>query len=390
MFLTMNSPFIYDRYVTGKDFIGRRDDCTVLGNLISQGENVALYDTPRSGKTSLVQQTLFNLRIAGKQFFIGQFSLHNIRSEEEFLLRYGTTAIRTVASSPGEYADIISRHLDGTHFVFDQRNYSENDKIISLNWKIDDRDMDRMLRLPYAIAKEKGQMMLMIMDEFQNIALTGEGDKLCKALERAITEMSSGTDHSCCFLMSGCMVNAMKEIFEEKRLFYRLAHKFTLSPVSEKDIIEHIVKGFLVGGKIVERELLLGMCRLFRGHLGYINHFIAICDSMSKGYIVESTLMDALDALLAINKPRFLTIMNNLTTFQVNMLRAILEGVTRFSSSEVISKYSLNSSANVKRLKDALAKKEIVIFGPGENVVLEDPLFEYWARKYFFEMKQEV
>lgn len=390
MFLTMNSPFIYDRYVTGKDFIGRRDDCTVLGNLISQGENVALYDTPRSGKTSLVQQTLFNLRIAGKQFFIGQFSLHNIRSEEEFLLRYGTTAIRTVASSPGEYADIISRHLDGTHFVFDQRNYSENDKIISLNWKIDDRDMDRMLRLPYAIAKEKGQMMLMIMDEFQNIALTGEGDKLCKALERAITEMSSGTDHGCCFLMSGCMVNAMKEIFEEKRLFYRLAHKFTLSPVSEKDIIEHIVKGFLVGGKIVERELLLGMCRLFRGHLGYINHFIAICDSMSKGYIVESTLMDALDALLAINKPRFLTIMNNLTTFQVNMLRAILEGVTRFSSSEVISKYSLNSSANVKRLKDALAKKEIVIFGPGENVVLEDPLFEYWARKYFFEMKQEV
>ncbi len=382
----MNSPFIYDNYVTGKDFIGRKEDCTVLGNLIAQGEHIALYDTPHSGKTSLIQQTLFNLRITGKQFSVGQFSLINIRSVNDFLLRYGTTAIKTVASSPDEYRDIIGRHLEGTHFIFDPARYSENGSIVSLNWDTDGKDMERMLRLPLALAEERGVTMLMIMDEFQNIALTEDGDGVCRAMEKMFGETACGQGTKCSFIFCGCMVNAMKAIFEDKRFFYRQVQRFSLSQVSERDIIEHIVKGFLIGGKIVERELLLGMCRLFRNHLGYINHFIAVCDSMSKGYIVESTLMDALEALLAINKPRFISTMNDLTTFQVNLLKAILDGVSRFSSSEIISRYGLNSSANVKRLKDALAKKEIVVFGPGDSAVLEDPLFEYWARKYYFEM----
>ena len=132
--------------------------------------------------------------------------------------------------------------------------------------------------------------------------------------------------------------------------------------------------------------MLLGMCRLFRNNLWYINHFIAICDSMSKGYIVEATLLDALDSLISIHEPKFTATVNNLTTFQLSLLRAILDGNTKFSSSDIIKKYSLNSSANVKRLKDALCKKEIVTFGENDEPIILDPLFEYWVRKYFFEI----
>ena len=68
-------------------------------------------------------------------------------------------------------------------------------------------------------------------------------------------------------------------------------------------------------------------------------------------------------------------------------MRAILDGHTRFSASEIIQRYGLNSSANVKRLKDALMKKEIVTFDEKDEPTLLDPLFEYWVRKYFFEMQ---
>ena len=34
-FLHMDSPFIYDKFVTGKNFIGRRDDCIILENLLT-------------------------------------------------------------------------------------------------------------------------------------------------------------------------------------------------------------------------------------------------------------------------------------------------------------------------------------------------------------------
>ena len=77
--------------------------------------------------------------------------------------------------------------------------------------------------------------------------------------------------------------------------------------------------------------------------------------------------------------------MNDLTTFQVSLLKAIIDGYTKFSTAEVIRKYSLNSSANVRRLKDALMKKEILTFvGDDERPVIFDPLFEYWLKNTYF------
>ena len=33
----MDTPFPYSQYVTGKNFVGRKTDVTLLGNLLSQG-----------------------------------------------------------------------------------------------------------------------------------------------------------------------------------------------------------------------------------------------------------------------------------------------------------------------------------------------------------------
>jgi hypothetical protein len=68
-------------------------------------------------------------------------------------------------------------------------------------------------------------------------------------------------------------------------------------------------------------------------------------------------------------------------------LRAVLDGVVKFSASEVIDRYSLNSSANVRRVKDALKKKEVITFNEKDEPVILDPLFEYWITKYYFEIQ---
>ena len=153
--------------------------------------------------------------------------------------------------------------------------------------------------------------------------------------------------------------------------------------------MDNIVRGFLSSGKVVEKNLLLGMCNLFRCHLGYINHFISVCDSLTKGYITEAVLMDALNILLSIHEPRFVSMMDDLTTFQVNLLLAVVDGHTKFSSAEVIRDYGLNSSANVRRLKDALIKKEIITFNENDEPQIIDPLFDYWVRRYYFEKKPQ-
>ena len=205
-----------------------------------------------------------------------------------------------------------------------------------------------------------------------------------------LTDMISGglRNKGFSFIFCGSMVNAMKEIFESSRLFYRRVTRVRLSQADEREIADHVVKGFLAGGKVLDKDLLIGACRLFKNNFWYINHFASICNSMSKGYIMEPVLVDALSCLISVHEPRFRSMMNGLTTFQVSLLRATVEGNTRFSASEVIRKYNLNSSANVKRVKDALMKKEILTFDSEDKPEFLDPLFEYWIKKYYFEIPE--
>ena len=120
----MNSPFVYDTHVTGQDFVGRKTDCLVLSNLLEAGENVCIYEAPRAGKTSLVQQTLYNMRTSGRQFIVAYVDVLNVRSRRMFLKKIGGAVIKAAYSTPSDYASVIERHLSGTHFVFDPAQFA--------------------------------------------------------------------------------------------------------------------------------------------------------------------------------------------------------------------------------------------------------------------------
>ena len=384
----MDTPFPYDKYVTGKNFMGRKTECSILSNLISQHAHVAIYEPPKAGKTSLVQQALLAMRFGQRPLTAGQLTVLNIRSVGEFLARYGATVIRMAASAPSEYADIVARYLDGTHFIFDRDAFADREEIISLNWDLDEADIQAVLRMPFRLASDREMPLLLVIDEFQNVLEAEGGDNLLRTLDTVIRDESEAGHRNFSFIFSGSRVNAMKGIFESSRLFYRHVTRVRLTPVDEREIADHVVRGFLSGGKVLDKELLIGACRLFKNNLWYINHFASVCDALSKGYIMEPVLVDALGSLLSVHEPRFRALVDSLTTHQINLLRATLEGNVRFSASEIIRKYSLNSSANVKRVKDALMKKEVLLFDDEDKPEFQDPLFEYWIRKYFFELPE--
>lgn len=383
----MDTPFVYDRFVTGKNFIGRKTECTIMSNLLESEEHIVLYGRPKSGKMSIVQQTLFNRRMSGRQFMVAHASLSNVRNLEQFLLKFGTAVIKAVSSTAVEYEALITKYLDGTHFVFDRSRFASCDEVVSLNWTPDMNDVYKMIRLPQRIAEERCRPYYVILEDFQNIMLAEEYDDVFKLMEELFRERNRMQPASASFIIVGSQVNAMKFIFEEKKYFYRLVEKITMNAVDDREIIEYIVKGFMVSGKVIERDLVLGACKLFRGDMWYLNHFTSICDTMSRGYINEGILMEALKTIISIHEPRFYAIVNDLTDHQLSLLLAILDGVTRFSASEVIEKYRLNSSANVRRVKDALKKKEVITFNEKDEPVILDPLFEYWVSNHFFERR---
>ncbi len=385
----MDSIFQYNKPVTGKQFIGRKTELRAFANLLGQGENVAIYEPPKTGRRSLVQQGFFFMKGSGQRFETAQLSLLDVRTLSGFALRLAGSVVRTLGSGPADYARAVQELLAGTHFVFDRERYDNLDEVVSAGGALDDGDLRAACLLPYRVGRQHGDRRYVVIDEFQNIMLTEDGDRACQILEDVFKTLPGDLSGCASYIFLGSQVNAMHEIFGVKRYFWRRVERVRLAPIDTKEILEYVVRGFLATGKVIDRDLLLGVCRLFRDNIWYINHFSAICDSLTRGYIMEPTLNDALSCLISIHEGRFVATMNDLTTFQVSLLRAILEGHKRFSGAEVIKQYGLNSSANVRRLKDALCKKEIVTFDEDDNPVLLDPLFEYWVRKYYFNMNFE-
>ena len=350
----MDTPFIYNKPVTGRHFIGRKAETAILGNLLREGENVVMYEPPKAGKDSLLQQVFFDMKLSTQQFRIASLSLLNIRTINDFCIHLGSSIIKLYGTTPDEYDRLVATHFQGTHFIFDQTVYQDTGNIISLNWDINEEDIRSLLSLPYRLARSDGRRLYVCIDDFQNVMLTEDGDRLCRLLQEVFKARTPEDRAAACYILYGSQVNAMKEIFEHHKYFYRQVERVALGTIDAKDIAESVNRGFLSSGK---------------------------------GYMTEPVLLEALSQLLSIHEPRFKATMSDLTTFQVSLLRAVIDGHSKFSSAEVIHRYGLNSSANVRRLKDALCKKEILTFDEEDVPHIIDPLFEYWVTKYYFEIK---
>lgn len=378
---------MYSKYVTGKGNIGRKTEARAIANLLGQGENIVIYEAPKTGKTSLVQQAFFNMKSSGADFVSAGVSLLNVRTLRDLATRLGSEVLHAAYGSPQDYSPIVEALLPDTHFVFDPQRYADCGEILSLNWELDQDDLKAALSLPYRAARKCGRKIYVLLDEFQNIMLTEDGDRACRLMEEVFRELDAEDKAAASYIFTGSKVNAMHEIFGTKKYFFRQAERVKIGEIDTREIIDHVIRGLLASGKVIDRDLLLGVCKLFRNNICYINHFSAICDSLTKGYIMEPILNEALSTIVSIHEPRFIATMEDLTTFQISLLRAVLDGQTKFTSSDVIEQYALNSSANVRRLKDALCKKEIITFSDNGVPSVIDPLFEYWARRYYFEMK---
>lgn len=385
----MDTPFVYNGYVTDKNFIGRGTERKILANLIKAGEHVSIYEPPKTGKMSLLMQVFSDLKNERAQFLVAMVDMLNVRTLEDFLIKFGTSVIKLSASTPDDYASLVETYLDGTHFVFDRVSFINTGEVLSLNWSPDENDIARLMELPQRLALAKEIRYVVVLNEFQNLMNADEYEKVFKIMETQMKERDRKAPYHAVFVMMGGMVNAMKLIFDEKRYFYRQVNRVALSAVDNKEIIEYLVRGFLSGmGKSFDRNLAMGACELFKSNLWYVNHLAAICDALSKGFVTETMMTDALHSMISVHQIRFISIVNDLTDHQLSLLRAVLDGVVKFSASDVIERYHLNSSANVRRVKDALKKKEVITFNEKDEPLVIDPLFEYWLRKTYFEIPE--
>ena len=75
----------------------------------------------------------------------------------------------------------------------------------------------------------------------------------------------------------------------------------------------------------------------------------------------------------------FSNIIDNLTVKLIGFLQAIANGEKNFSLREVLARYDLGTSANIKNLRKALQDKDLIDILP-DSTVIQDPVFKYWLK----------
>lgn len=355
----MESPFVYNKFVSGGNFVPRNEEINLIAERIKSKEHTLVYEPPKSGKYSLIQQVFLKLKHDGYNFALCPIDLFNIRTESELLRKIRVSLINSFSHTPEE-----KRELEDDLMINHIREMAEY--------------RDLVLNLPEALSLKFNTNVVLYFQEFQELLNFQNSESTIALLERVWLSHTNTA-----YLITGSQVNAMKEIFVNNKSFYRFAERVKLMQIEERLFTEYIIKSFLKAGRVVSRELASQMYQLTEGHPYYTQQLAEIAYYKTKGFMTEAILNESFDDLTELHSDLFREITGRLSIYQLSFVRAILDGVTKFSAQEILDKYKFNSSANVVRLKEAVQKKEI-LEQEGEKWYFLDPLFKSWLKRVYW------
>ncbi len=374
----MDTPFVYNQFVTGADFVSRELELNLFTNLVRQKQHVLMYEPPKSGKKSLVQQGLINLRKDGYEFTISNINLFNVRTKKHLLQKVCSTLLSSYCNAPDEKLALQQEICPEMEIYFGTSEYQSIPEIDTS--PVPDTITTKILNLPEYLAQRYKTNAIVYIEEFQELLQQDNAYDIIKLIENVLLGQTGVT-----YILSGSMVNSMKHIFEEKKYFYNFAERIKLEPLDNKSLSTLYIRNFHKTGRVVSREMANLMYELSEGHPWYAQQMGDISYAITRGYLTEQVVRQSFHSLLELHSYRYQLITSRLSRFQINFLKAVMDNVEQLSSIEAMNYYGFNSSANVKRLKDAAKRKEILTEENGRWEFL-DPLFKTWLQTVYFEL----
>lgn len=370
-----NKPFIFGVATSGDNFTDRRDETERLLLNFRNGVNTVLISPRRWGKTSLVQKVC-GLAQSDKLKVV-YLDIFSCRSDSEFYSAFATAVLQQTSSKLDEWLENIRQFLSRISPKVSVGPDSMTDFSISLELNTKSSDIDEILQLPEKIAQKKGFDIVVCIDEFQQIAEFNDSKTFQKRL-RSVWQLQKSVSY-CLF---GSKKHLMNELFEKRSLpFYKFGDAIYLHKISTPDWVEYICSRFAATGKHISEELAEKICLSVDRHSSYVQQLAWLVWIHTKETATERDFELAYQDIIDQNTPLFEKQTESLTAYQMNFLRAVLDGVhSEFASQDILQKYRLGSSANVSTIKNALIKKELIDV-ENRRIVIPDPILAAWLRK---------
>lgn len=370
--VSMDRVFVYGTSVEGENFTDRVKETKRLKLDFENGINVILISPRRIGKSSIVKKV--KQEITNPAIKVVFMDIYDCRSEYDFYNRFASAIIKETATKTEQILDNIKRFLVRLtpKIAFSPEPMSEMS--LSLGLTPQNYQPEEILQLPEVIAKEQGVHLVVCIDEFQQIGEFGDSLAVQKRL-RGIWQHQRNVSY-CLF---GSKKHLMTKLFQNRRMpFYQFGETMFLDKIPTTNWIAYICSRFEKQGKHISEEMAQSICETVENNSSYVQQFAWNVFAETEHEATAEAFANGLEALMAQCRGLFEQQIQSLTSYQLNFIRALCDGVhSDFGSKAVLENYNLGTKSNISRIKTALRDRELIDI-TREGIYLEDPVFRMW------------
>lgn len=376
----MNTPFVYGRIADKENFTDRYEEVKLLTQNFNSLVNTVIISPRRWGKTSLVNKTAQLLQNSNSDLCICHVDIFNCRTEEEFYLAFANALLKVSTSAWEEFVSGVKKYLGRMAPVISVSDSSQSYEFsFGISFKDNKLSYDEILDLPQAIATDSGKKMIVCIDEFQNI---NEYEDTLAFQRKLRAHWQKQT--SVCYCLYGSKRHMLLGIFNDYSMpFYKFGDILFLHKIGRKDWVSFISIRFTDTGKSISEDLCNAIAARVKDHPYYVQQLSQQVWLRTEKICTEEIINDAFLSLTDQLSLLFANIIDTLTSKQINFLLAVADGVTNFSSKEILTNYKLGTSANIKNLRKATLEKDLIDILPDNVTEIQDPVFEYWLKNCY-------
>ncbi len=370
-----NKPFIFGAALSEQNFTNRDKETKRLTMNFENGVSTIIISPRRWGKTSLVRKV--SAQVQSDRIKVVNMDIFACRSEKEFYDTYTSEILKQTSSKIDEIIDtakkLITRVVPKFSFGVDPMT----DFSVSLDWNEAEDNITEVLNLPEKIAQDKGISIVVCIDEFQQIAEFDNSKTFQKRLRTAWQHHKNAS-----YCLYGSKQHLMNELFEKRSLpFYKFGDSIYLKKISTEHWVEYICAQFQRTKKNISADLATKICLTVDNHSYYVQQLSWLLWTYTENIATEADFTMAVQDIIDQNSLLFERQTENLSSYQMNFLRALIDGVEReFTTQDILNRYKLGTSANIVRLKKALQNKELIDI-EGKIVHLSDPVMKLWLKQ---------
>ena len=373
----MCKKFVYGVAVSDYNFIGRERETKRLLDNFKGGINVILMSPRRLGKTSLVKHVCNKLD--NKDIITVYLDIFGCKSEYDFYNKLTAEVLKQTASKSELWFEEAKEFLYRLTPKISFSPEPNSDFSISLGITPKTHTPEEVLQMAETIAIKRKKRIVICIDEFQQIGEMANSKQI-QARLRTVWQHQKHVSY-CLF---GSKHHLMSSIFLHRSMpFFQFGDTISLNKIATENWVEYIVSHFADGKRTISRELAEEICKFTENYSAYVQQLAWLVFTLKEEgeTVTENDVKQAENDLLATNNILFMQMIEPLSEFQLNFLRAIASGIKKdFGLSEVREEYKLGSYSNITRLKTALLERDLIEKQETEWVIT-DPIFAKWLKQ---------